>query len=105
QVYPPPPEFAERARIRSLDDYRREYARSLAEPDAFWAEQARRIEWFQTFDTVSRWDFQTGEGGWYLGGRTNVAWTCRRRPVAGARRVKAALVWEGDSPGESRTLT
>lgn len=105
QIVPPPTDFASRARYGSFEEYRRQYERSLAEPDAFWAEQAQRLDWFRPFDTVSRADFNTGEVAWFLGGRTNVAWNCLDRHLDGPRRNKAALIWEGDSLGESRTLT
>jgi acetyl-CoA synthetase len=104
-IYPSSPEFSAAARVSSMEQYKREYARSIAEPDAFWAEQAKRIDWFQPFHTVSKWDFETAEIGWFLGGKTNVAWNCLDRHLKGPRRNKAALIWEGDSPSESKTLT
>ena len=105
EVYPPPEAFAARARVKSLDEYRALYERSLREPDAFWAEQAQRIDWFQPFGKVSEWSFDTAEIAWFLGGKTNVAHNCIDRHLSGPRKNKAALVWEGDSPHETKTLT
>src|SRR5438105_4655570 len=104
-ILPPPPEFAARARVKSLEEYQRSYQRSLREPDAYWAEQARRIDWFKPFDKVSRWDFETAKIEWFVGGKTNVSYNCLDRHLVGPRKNKAALIWEGDSPEESRTLT
>jgi acetyl-CoA synthetase len=100
-----PPSFAEKARIGSKDRYRALYDRSISDPDGFWAEQAERIHWFKRWDKVSRWDFKTAKIEWFIGGKTNVAYNCLDRHVAGPRKNKAALIWEGDSPEESRVLT
>ena len=100
-----PPSFAEKARIGSKDRYRALYDRSISDPDGFWGEQAERIHWFKRWDKVSRWDFKTAKIEWFIGGKTNVAYNCLDRHLAGSRKNKAALVWEGDSPEESRVLT
>src|SRR5207248_2687818 len=100
-----PPSFAEKARIGSKDRYRALYDRSLSDPDGFWAEQAERIHWFKRWEKVTRWDFKTAKIEWFIGGKTNVAYNCLDRHVAGPRKNKAALIWEGDSPEESRVLT
>ncbi|MFL5276670.1 MAG: acetate--CoA ligase, partial [Myxococcales bacterium] len=105
RVIPPAPQFAEKARIGALDKYRALYDRSISDPDGFWAEQAQRITWFKKWDKVSRWDFHTGKIEWFIGGKTNVSFNCLDRHVASPRKTKAALIWEGDSPEESRVLT
>ena len=101
----PPPDFSKKARIKSLDQYRSLYDRSISNPDGFWAEQAERITWFKKWDKVSKWDFNTAKIEWFTGGKLNASVNCLDRHLAGPRRNKAALVWEGDSPEESRTLT
>jgi len=100
-----PPEFSKKARIKSLDQYRALYDRSISNPDGFWAEQAERITWSKKWDKVSKWDFNTAKIEWFIGGKLNASVNCLDRHLAGPRRNKAALVWEGDSPEESRTLT
>ncbi len=97
--------FRARARIRSLDEYRALHEWSLRDPDAYWAEQAKRIEWTSPFAAVSQWNFETAEIAWFLGGRTNVAYNCIDRHLDGPRKNRAALIWEGDSPSDSKTLT
>jgi acetyl-CoA synthetase len=101
----PPPEFSKKAQIKSLDQYRALYDRSISNPDGFWAEQAERITWSKKWDKVSKWDFNTAKIEWFIGGKLNASVNCLDRHLAGPRRNKAALVWEGDSPEESRTLT
>src|SRR5438128_7799665 len=100
-----PPQFAKSARIGSIERYRALYDRSMKEPDGFWAEQAERITWFKKWETVSKWDFKDAKIAYYLGGKLNASWNCLDRHLSGPRKNKAALVWEGDSPDESRTLT
>jgi len=101
----PPPEFSKKARIKSMDQFRALYDRSISNPDGFWAEQAERITWFKKWDKVSKWDFNTAKIEWFTGGKLNASVNCLDRHLASPRRNKAALVWEGDSPEESRTLT
>jgi len=100
-----PPEFAKQARIGSIEKYRALYDRSLSDPDRFWAEQAERITWFKKWDKVSRWDFNTARIEWFIGGKLNASVNCLDRHLDGPRKNKAALIWEGDSPDESRVLT
>ena len=105
RVVPVPAAFAEKARIKSLDQYRALYDRSISDPDGFWAQQAERITWFKKWEKVSRCDFHTAKIEWFIGGKTNVSYNCIDRHVASPRKTKAALIWEGDSPEESRVLT
>jgi acetyl-CoA synthetase len=102
RVFPPPPEFAREAHIGSLEAYRTLHARSLADPEAFWAEQAGALAWIRKWDRVLDW--QPPFARWFDGGLLNLSANCLDRHVATWRRNKAAIVWEGE-PGEVRTLT
>jgi acetyl-CoA synthetase len=101
RLFPPSQEFAARANVGPEEAAR---LRALAEkePDAFWAEAARLIDWERPFSQVSSWEEPFAK--FFLGGRLNVAYNCVDRHLAGARRHKAAIVWEGE-PGEIRVLT
>ncbi|HYS07682.1 MAG TPA: acetate--CoA ligase [Myxococcales bacterium] len=98
-------EFSKKARTKSLEQYRALYDRSISNPDGFWAEHAERITWNKKWSTVSKWDFNTAKIEWFIGGKLNASVNCLDRHLSGARRNKPALIWEGDSPEESRTLT
>jgi len=100
-----PEQFAKKAHIGSMEKYRALYDRSVSDPDEFWNEQAERITWFKKWKTVSKYDFHTAKIEWFIGGKLNASANCLDRHLKGPRRDKPALVWEGDSPGESRTLT
>ena len=105
RLFKVPEQFAQRARVGSFEAYRKLYDRSLSDPDGFWAGQAERLTWSRKWDRVSKWDFGKAEIEWFSGGQLNASVNCLDRHLAGPRRNKAALIWEGDSPDESRTLT
>jgi len=102
RVFPPPAEFAGKARIGSLAEYERMYERSIAEPEAFWTEAALELDWFAPWK-----DVLVGTGAhakWFVDGKLNLSHNCVDRHALGARRDKIALLWEGE-PGEVRKLT
>jgi acetyl-CoA synthetase len=105
RLFPSPKEFSEKARIKDLAQYRALYARSIKDPEGFWSEAASRLSWTRRWDKVMRWDFKTAEVAFYEGGRLNASVQCLDRHIGTPRQNKAALIWEGDSPGESRVLT
>jgi acetyl-CoA synthetase len=102
RVFPPPVEFAAKARIGSLAEYERLYQRSIAEPEAFWSEAALELDWFAPWSHVL-----TGTGPhakWFVDGKLNLSHNCVDRHALGKRKDKVALLWEGE-PGEVRKLT
>ncbi|MFO0697320.1 MAG: acetate--CoA ligase [Polyangiales bacterium] len=102
RVFPPPAEFASRARLGTLADYEAIYRRSIQEPERFWQDQADSYHWFVPPSTTLRW--QPPHARWYEGGKTNLSFNCLDRHVREGRGNKAAIIWEGE-PGEVRTLT
>src|SRR5512140_693643 len=96
--FPPPPAFAASAIVNDPDVY----ARAAADPEAYWAEQAAMLDWYTPWHTVCEW--KPPHARWFLGGTINASFNCLDRHLAGARRNKAAIVWEGE-PGDHRTLT
>jgi acetyl-CoA synthetase len=102
RVFPPPAEFAAQASIGTIAEYESMYARSIADPEAFWAEAARNLDWFKPFDTVL--EGSMGSATWFNGGKLNLCHNCVDRHALGARATKPALIWESE-PGEVVTLT
>ncbi len=78
------------------------YEQAARDPEAFWASMARELEWMKPWDRVLDW--QTPYAKWFVGGTLNASVNCLDRHVRGARRNKAAIIWEGE-PGDRRTLT
>ncbi len=86
--------------------YAEMYARSLADPEGFWREHGRRIDWIKPYTKAMNASFGPGEVSirWFEDGTTNVAANCLDRHLADARR-QVAIIWEGDDPAESLAIT
>ncbi len=95
--FPPPKDFAARA-AGTAELYRQAEADRLA----FWEAQARALDWSRPWTRVLDW--KPPHAKWFVGGALNVSVNCLDRHLAGPRRNKAALIWEGE-PGDRRTLT
>ncbi len=98
RAFPPPPEFRARAQVSSDAIY----AEAERDPEAFWARLAGELDWSRKWDQVLDW--QPPHAKWFLGGKLNASVNCLDRHLKGARRNKAALIWEGE-PGDRRTYT
>jgi acetyl-CoA synthetase len=96
------PEFAQRAHIRSFEEYEQIYKESVENPEKFWGRVARELYWFRAWDRVLEWNPPWAK--WFVGGQINVSYNCLDRHVETWRKNKAALIWESE-PGEIRTLT
>jgi acetyl-CoA synthetase len=103
-VYPVKPETAAKAYIDRAA-YHALYRRSLAEPEAFWAEQAERfLDWERRWDTVADYDFKSAHIRWFEGGSLNVSANCLDRHLE-TRGDQVAIIWEGDDPAHDRKIT
>ena len=98
RTFPPSQEFAANANFAADA-----YERADADPDAWWAEQARRLSWATPFTEVL--DFSDApHARWFADGKLNVAYNCVDRHVEDGFGEKVAIHWEGE-PGDSRTIT
>ena len=96
--FPPPSQFADQANVGDVEVY----ARASRDPDAYWAEQAKQVDWFTPYQQVLEWNAPWAK--WFVGGTLNAAYNCVDRHLKTWRRNKAAIIWEGE-PGEQRVLT
>src|SRR6185437_253796 len=96
--FAPPREFRRDALVS--DDSL--YTSAAADPEGFWEKQAGELQWFEKWKSVCNW--KPPHVAWFEGGTLNASVNCLDRHVTGARRNKAALIWEGE-PGDRRTLT
>jgi acetyl-CoA synthetase len=104
KVYPVPAEWAKRAWVDD-EKYLSMYRQSVDDPEGFWAEHARRVDWITPFQTVKNTDFHTPVSiKWFEDGTLNVSANCVDRHVA-TRGDQVAILWEGDDPKDTRTLT
>ena len=102
RVFKAPPGFSSKARIKSLAQYRRMYRESIRQPAKFWTREAKELVWRAPWKKVVEWKPPFAK--WFVGGKLNVSENCLDRHLAGSRRNKAAIIWEGE-PGDKRTLT
>ena len=102
RVFAPPAEFAAKAHIKSVAEYEAMYRRSVEQPDEFWAEAAKELDWFAPWTKVIEGEAQHTK--WFVNGKLNLSYNCTDRHALGARKNKIALIWEGE-PGEVRKLT
>lgn len=101
RVFPPPEDFSRRARLKNLEEYQRLWDWSRDDPEGFWAEQAKVVDWFEPWSRVLEWNPPRAK--WFADGKINACHNCVDRHCEGARKNKAAIVWEGET-GERRVL-
>ena len=110
--FPPSAEFSKNSYYSSLDQYQTEYSRSINDPDAYWAEQARKhLVWSKDFSKVSYWD-PSAIGAkeapyvqWFSDGELNVSYNCLDRHIAAGKGDRTALIWQGEDSAQKRKLT
>ena len=102
--YPVSPSVAQRAWLND-ERYRAMYARSVQDPEAFWAEQAETfLDWDRHWDRVCEADLPNGRVRWFEGAVLNASYNCIDRHLA-TRAGQTAIVWEGDDPGADARVT
>jgi acetyl-CoA synthetase len=96
------------ARDAAIDDiaYRSMHAAALADPEAFWGHQGQRLDWIRPYTQVKDCSFNEADFRirWYMDGVLNVSANCIDRHLE-TRGNKTAIIWEGDDPAQSRTIT
>ncbi|WP_121257155.1 acetate--CoA ligase [Nocardioides ferulae] len=97
--FEPPAELAASANLTA-----EAYERAAADPEAFWAEQAERLDWHQKWDRVLDWD-DPPFAKWFVGGKLNAAYNCVDRHVEAGRGDKVAIHWVGEPEDDTRSLT
>ena len=104
QTIPVPSEFAKNAHIDEAT-YQAWYQRSIDDPEGFWHEHGKRIDWIKPYSKVKNCTFGPDlKINWYEDGTLNVAANCLDRHLA-KRGDKTAILWEGDNPYDSRAIT
>ncbi len=99
RTFPPSPEFVAAAVLNDPSVYEL----ADADPEAFWAQQARDlVTWDTEFHTTLEWELPFAR--WFVGGRLNVSANCLDRHVAAGLGDRVAIHWEGE-PGDTRTIT
>lgn len=105
QVYPVSPEVAERALVNK-SQYEEMYRQSVEDPNTFWGEHGKRIDWIKPFTKVknSTYDYNNLSIKWFEDGVLNASANCLDRHLE-QRGDQTAIIFEGDDPSVSRNVT
>ena len=105
KIYPVPKSIAERA-LCDKSQYESMYEASVSNPDAFWGEHASMVSWFKAPTKVKNTLFSKDEVSikWFEDGQLNASYNCIDRHLPEFA-DKPAILWEGDSPEHSQTIT
>ncbi|MET0874893.1 MAG: acetate--CoA ligase [Pseudolabrys sp.] len=105
KIYDVPAEWRKRAFVDDAK-YKEMYDRSIKDPNGFWAEQAKRIDWIKPFSKVKNTSYDPHNVSikWFEDGTLNVSYNCVDRHLA-KRGDQTALLWEGDDPKDDKKLT
>ena len=97
-MYAPSADFAAKAHV-TADQYKAMYEASINDPEAFWAEHGKRIDWIKPFTRVKNTDFTLGKVDikWFEDGTLNVSANCIDRHLP-TRGDQTAIIWEPDDP-------
>ncbi len=98
---PPPADFSKKARVRSMDEYEEMCAKAAEDPEAFWGEEAKNLDWFEPPTKTLEWEMPHAK--WFVGGKLNVSHNCLDRHLE-KNGNKPALLWEAED-GATLQLT
>ena len=93
------------AHIKNQSEYESKYNDSIKNNNEFWATQANRIHWIKKWDKVSTVDYKKADIKWFEGAKLNVSYNCIDRHIEQGRGGEKAIIWEGNNPDKSITLT
>ena len=104
-LFPVPADWAQKALVNEAK-YNEMYAQSVEDPEAFWGEHGKRIDWIKPYTEVKDVSYahEDVHVRWYHDGTLNASVNCLDRHLA-TRGDQTAIIWEGDDPGDSKTLT
>lgn len=104
-VYPVDPAFAAKAHA-DQDKYQAMYEQSINDPETFWGEQGKRLDWFKPYTCVKNTSFDPHNVDirWFEDGELNASYNCLDRHLE-TRGDQVAIIWEGDDPGEDEKIT
>jgi acetyl-CoA synthetase len=94
RVFPPNPALAQKAWIKTREQYDQMYRESIDNPDAFWGRIASELHWSTKWNKTVEWNLPNAK--WFVGGKTNMAYNCLDHQVAQGRGDKTAILWEGE---------
>ncbi len=107
--FSPPHKLASTAHINSLNQYKEMYRRSLEDSESFWLEQSSILNWFRKPTAGCRYEWNIDANiirhTWFEDGIINVSSNCLDRHLASRRRIKPAIIWQGDFDADITVLS
>ncbi|MCW5203953.1 acetate--CoA ligase [Desulfobulbus sp. US2] len=105
-TFAPPVEGQGQAHVKSMDEYKAAYQRSMDDPEGFWADRAEElVTWDKKWDKVLEYDFDKPQIEWFKGGKLNMSVNCLDRHLTNGRRNKAAIIWQGEPEEDVKVYT
>jgi len=105
KLYEPPDGVKMKAYIKTMEEYKELYRKSIDDPAKFWGELAEQLDWYKKWDKVLEYDFNKPEVKWFKGGKLNASYNCLDRHLNHWRSNKVALIWQGEPLEENRVFT
>ncbi len=106
RVFKPSAEFADKAALKSLEEYRALYNWSIKNPEEFWGQVADQLDWYKKWDKFLEYNFDDKpEVRFFVGGKINVSYNCLDRHLKTWRKNKAAIIWQGEPDADSEVYT
>jgi len=105
KLYEPPDGVKMKAYIKTMEEYKELYRKSIDDPAKFWGELAEQLDWYKKWDKVLEYDFYKPEVKWFKGGKLNASYNCLDRHLNHWRSNKVALIWQGEPLEENRVFT
>ncbi len=104
EVFPVKTDIADSSWI-SDEKYRQMYEKSIEDPEAFWGEQGKRLDWIKPYREIKEVSYQDNVSiKWFYDGILNACYNCVDRHLTGKAK-QDAIIWEGDDPKESRVIS
>ncbi|RWX46206.1 acetyl-coenzyme A synthetase [Candidatus Electrothrix aarhusensis] len=105
-TFAPPVKGQNQAHVKSMDEYKAAYQRSMDDPEGFWADRAEElVTWDKKWDKVLEYDFDKPQIEWFKGGKLNMSVNCLDRHLTNGRRNKAAIIWQGEPEEDVKVYT
>ncbi len=106
KTFDPPEKGRDQAWVKSMDQYKEAYAKSMEDPEGFWAQRAEElVTWDKKWDKVLEYDLSIPEVKWFQGGKLNLSANCLDRHLTDGRADKIAIIWQGEPEDDVKTYT
>lgn len=107
--FQPPTDFAKHANLSGMPAYEELYQWSIRDPDSFWLNQSKTLDWFKQPTVACRYEWNTKakiiSHTWFEDGQINLSYNCLDRHILNGKGNKVAFIWQGDGIDEKRTVT